>query len=91
MMGETFGEYAKARAQAETNLAASTLHYGTPGDHYEVIRILKAKLSPEEFRGFCKGNVIKYLLRAGLKEGSPASVDYDKALSYTEWLVKPPE
>ena len=33
----------------------------------EVIDIIRASLSEAEFAGFCKGNVIKYLLRAGKK------------------------
>lgn len=42
-------------------------HYG--GDtEYECIKVLKAWLTPEEFTGFCKGNVIKYLCRSGKKD-----------------------
>jgi hypothetical protein len=45
-------------------------------DHYregfssqlEVIEILKDKLTPEQFIGFCLGNIIKYSLRANFKE-----------------------
>ena len=42
-------------------------------DHYKVggietFDILKAKLSPEELEGFCKGNVIKYITREKEKE-----------------------
>ena len=40
-------------------------HYTAGG--IEVIEFLKAKLTREEYRGFLKGNVIKYLSRAGLK------------------------
>ena len=36
-------------------------------DHYqgslECITAIRAALTPEEFRGFCKGNVIKYAWR----------------------------
>lgn len=57
-------------------------------DHYkgggiETIDILRAKLSPEEFRGFLKGNAIKYLTRAE-KKGGPE--DYAKAAWYTTML-----
>ena len=34
----------------------------------ESIEIIKAALTPEEFLGFCKGNTLKYRLRAGKKE-----------------------
>jgi hypothetical protein len=57
-------------------------HYTAGG--MEVIDILRAKLSLEEFRGFCKGNVIKYTLRAELKGGVK---DYAKANVYSGWLV----
>lgn len=41
-------------------------HYGgdTP---YEVIKVLKAWLTPEEYVGFLKGNVIKYNARSSKK------------------------
>ena len=56
-------------------------HYG--GDTvYETIKVLRAWLTPEEFAGFCKGNAIKYLSRAGKKEGQGADRDRDKAAWY---------
>jgi hypothetical protein len=58
-------------------------HYG--GDTtYEVIKVLEVWLSPEEFRGFCKGNVHKYLARAKLKGGVE---DQKKAAWYANRLV----
>lgn len=41
------------------------LHYTVNG--VEAIDVLRAKLTPEEFRGFCKGNALKYLMRANYK------------------------
>ena len=41
-------------------------HY-TVGGH-EAIAVIKAKLTPEEFRGYCKGNVLKYVMRANYKD-----------------------
>lgn len=35
----------------------------------ECVDVLQAFLTPEEFLGWCKGNALKYLLRAG-KKGS---------------------
>ena len=40
-------------------------HY-TVGGH-EAIDVIKAKLTPEEYRGYCKGNVLKYIMRANYK------------------------
>lgn len=60
-------------------------HYG--GDTaYETIKVLKAWLSPEEYAGFLRGNVIKYLSRAGKK--AAASQDYEKAAWYQTELIK---
>lgn len=43
------------------------LHYGgdTP---YECIKVLKAWLKPDQYKGFLIGNVIKYLCRSGKKD-----------------------
>ena len=40
--------------------------------------------------GFIEGNILKYIWRAGLKEGVPAQEDYAKALTYLD-RVKPKE
>ena len=40
-------------------------HYTVGG--YEALDVIKAKLSPEEYRGYCKGNVLKYIMRANYK------------------------
>jgi hypothetical protein len=41
------------------------MHYTVGG--YEAIDVIKAKLTPEEYRGACKANVLKYLMRANYK------------------------
>lgn len=61
----------------------------TRPEHYrqggmETIDILKAKLSPEAFKGFCIGNVIKYVTRAEYKNGIE---DYKKAKQYLDFLI----
>lgn len=45
-------------------------HYGGEANPYECIKVLESWLTPEEFAGFCKGNVIKYLARANHKGGA---------------------
>ena len=35
----------------------------------ECIDAIEAALTPEEFRGYCKGNVLKYIWRERLKGG----------------------
>ncbi len=59
-------------------------HYGSQDNPYEVIKVLKAWLTPEEFRGFCKGNIHKYLARANGK-GKPIE-DAAKAAWYAREL-----
>lgn len=59
-------------------------HYTSGG--IEVIDILKAKLTPEEFKGFCKGNALKYLFRGELK--GKELEDYEKAQWYLTRLIE---
>lgn len=55
-------------------------HYTSGG--IECIDAIKASMSEEEFKGFLKGNVLKYLWRYELK-GKPLQ-DLEKA----EWYLK---
>lgn len=57
-------------------------HYVSGG--IECIDYLYSKLSRDEFVGFLKGNVIKYLTRSNLK--GDTKVDYAKAKWYLDKL-----
>lgn len=62
--------------------------YQVGGSHYVDMAVqpwdvMEAVLSPEEFIGYLKGNVIKYSMRAGKKDGSD---DLAKALHYIQKL-----
>lgn len=60
-------------------------HYG--GDtQYEVIKVLEAWLTKEEFIGFLKGNIIKYTARAGKKDSSTLMQDHAKGSWYDNYL-----
>lgn len=65
---------------------------GTPEEavHYhgavEPIELMQSILTPEEFKGFLKGNAIKYAFRAGRKAGESAEKDKTKFLVYSQWL-----
>ena len=48
----------------------------------ETIDYLRAKLTPQEFAGYCRGNALKYLSRAGHKD--EAAQDIGKAIWYLE-------
>ena len=58
------------------------------GSHYKEMpmqpwHVMEAVLTPEEFQGFLKGNIIKYSLRAGRKDGTD---DAGKARHYAQKL-----
>ena len=75
-----------------TKIASSTNQLDDPVNsptHYknggiETIELIKEYLTPEEFRGYLKGNIIKYRERAPYKGNTEQ--DYAKALKYWEWL-----
>ncbi len=55
------------------------------GDHYKSMGmepwdVMQAVLTEEEFVGFLKGNIVKYAMRAGKKNG--ANSDTEKAFHY---------
>ena len=67
-----------------TDYVNSPPHYKN-GD-IQCIQAIESALSPEEFRGFCKGNVIKYTWREQYKGKDQ---DLSKALWYlTRYLEK---
>lgn len=58
------------------------------GSHYKDMpmqpwHVMEAVLTPEEFQGFLKGNIIKYSMRAGRKDGTD---DAGKARHYAQKL-----
>lgn len=50
----------------------------------ECIDYIQDKLTPEEFQGFCKGNALKYISRAGKKNPDKYNEDLKKAIFYLE-------
>lgn len=59
-------------------------HYTAGG--IECIDAIEAALSSEEFVGYCKGNVLKYTWRSGLKSKSPTE-DMKKAEFYLKLVI----
>jgi pyruvate-formate lyase-activating enzyme len=59
-------------------------HYNS--GKYEVIDILKDQLTLDEYKGFLRGNVLKYVMRAPYKEDE--TQDYKKAEFYLKALLK---
>lgn len=82
---------AKGDYRIEDASAPNTKYYD---EHYasmaglEPIELMQLVLSPAEFIGFLKGNIIKYSMRAGKKQGEAAEKDVAKAKRYIEWLMK---
>ena len=66
-------------SQDAVNTPSHYLHGGM-----ETIEVIRMMLTPEEFRGYCKGNIIKYRERAMFKGN--ADEDFAKALKYKEFM-----
>jgi hypothetical protein len=73
------GSWAAALAM-KADMVNSPPHYKTGG--IEAIDYIQAKLSPEEFAGYCRGNALKYISRAGHKDA--AAQEIGKAIWYLE-------
>lgn len=62
-------------------------HYKIDGLNIEVVDVIRAVLTDEEFKGWCKGNILKYLMRAGKKDKSKEKQDFAKAGVFISWLT----
>ena len=84
---EADAQYVKHQAEGNKRMQYAN-EKQVSGNHYKDMpiqpwAIMEAVMTPEEFIGFLKGNIIKYSLRAGRKEGSD---DAGKAKHYMEKL-----
>ena len=68
--------------QYEDEEVVSPNHYTVGG--MEALEVIKAKLTLEEYRGYCKGNALKYLMRANYK--GKHNQDCEKAEYYIQEL-----
>jgi len=59
--------------EPKAEMVNSPAHYTVGG--IETIDYIQAKLTPDEFRGYLKGNVIKYTSRAQYKEYPEEDID----------------
>ncbi len=62
-------------------------HYTLPGLTVESVDVIRAVLTPEEFKGWCKGNALKYSLRAGRKDPAKEVQDLAKAGVFLSWIT----
>lgn len=54
----------------------------------EVIDYIRDKMTPDEFQGYCMGNILKYISRHKHKNGVE---DLKKARVYLDWLIESEE
>ena len=66
------------QTEEETNDPVNPSHYKSGG--IECIEAIKAALTKEEFKVYCKGNAIKYIWREDLKDQN--IVDLQKSVWY---------
>lgn len=81
----------KKRATDAVDALAYSLGHDTviSPNHYtaggiETIDYIKAKMTPDQFAGYCTGNILKYISRYPFKNGVE---DLKKAKVYLEWLI----
>lgn len=65
-------------AEAISDVINHPAHYTAGG--IECIEAIQAALTPEEFRGYCKGNALKYIWRERHKGG-------DESLEKAAWYL----
>ena len=63
----------------------SPLHYNKNNYGIECIQAIRAALNDEEFKGYCKGNILKYTWREGYKNKLE---DLEKAAWYLNKLIE---
>jgi pyruvate dehydrogenase complex dehydrogenase (E1) component len=76
---DEFKAVLEAAEQMEHDMVNLPPHYRSGG--IEMIDYLEAKLTSEQFQGFCLGNALKYLSRAG-KKG-----DFSEDLAKARWYI----
>ena len=77
------GEDVKPVTKAGKDMVKNPEHYKT--GEIECIDAIRASLTTEEYRGYLKGNIIKYTWRYPYKNGVE---DLRKQTVYTDWLIK---
>lgn len=85
-MGEVLASYPGKKVQEAEDMVNSPKHYKLRGLDIESVDVIRATLTPEEFRGWLKGNAMKYMHRLGKKDNE--AQDAKKAMKYLEWLVR---
>lgn len=66
----------------ETSYDPKSRYYDAGG--IETLDYIRAKLTPEQYKGYLMGNLLKYISRANFKDSF--SRDIEKATRYAKWL-----
>ena len=74
----------KPTSPEDIGSAATSKHYNAQA--IQPIELMEMSFSKEEFKGFLKGNILKYSMRAGSKSGESVFKDTVKAKQYKMWL-----
>jgi len=67
----------------EEGISKNTNYYGGENNPYEAIKVITA-----HDLGFCLGNVLKYVLRAGKKNKDTEIQDLEKAKNYIDYRIE---
>ena len=77
--------YRKGMLEEAIDDVKSPKHYELEGlEPYQSIDVIKSVLK-SQFKAFCVGNALKYLIRAEKKNGLE---DYKKARVYLDWIIE---
>lgn len=76
-------ETVKTQAHALGHDVVNSPNHYTAGG-IETIDYIKAKMTSDQFAGYCTGNILKYISRYPFKNGVE---DLEKAKVYLEWLI----
>lgn len=71
----------------DTDEVHNPKHYKLNGLNIEAVDVVKAVLTEEEFKGWCRGNALKYLMRAGKKDRDKEKQDFAKAGVFISWIT----
>lgn len=87
IQNEKAASYMTSIDNKNTDEVNSPDHYKLSGLNIEVVDVIRAVLTEDEFKGWCKGNALKYLMRAGKKDKSKEKQDFAKAGVFISWLT----
>lgn len=86
----SLGEFDRIYTPLEKEITEDKVNHP---NHYtfgsiEVIDYIRDKMTPDEFQGYCMGNILKYISRHKHKNGVE---DLKKAQVYLRWLIESEE